>query len=421
MRGKITKRAVEALAATDRDAYLWDTEVTGFGCKATPAGRKIYVFQYRTRTQAQKEFTAPKRVTLGMHGEAMTPEKARTIASKLLLDVKAGGDPGAAWRASDSPNVAALFERFLTEHLPTKKRPPRSSTITNYDLLYRCHVLPALGTKRVDAVTVADLERLHVGMRATPYVANRTLSLLQQAFDQAEHWGWRPQHTNPALHIDRYPEERRGARKEVMLTPAQMAKLIEAIDTEEHAEGGNAVACAALRVAFWTGWRIGEVLGLKWSNVDLTRGTARLLQTKTASEEYRQLPAEAIAVLETLPRAAGCPYIFPGEDLKGHLTTVRKPWAHIRRRAGLDNLEGLGGFRVHDLRHNVVSWDVSRGVALEIAGRNVGHRSRRSTEVYAHFAPTALKRAADERAAAMRSALEAERTVAESTAEGAPT
>jgi hypothetical protein len=61
-----------------------------------------------------------------------------------------------------------------------------------------------------------------------------------------------------------------------------------------------------------------------------------------------------------------------------------------------------------------VSWDVSRGVALEIAGKNAGHRSRRSTEVYAHFAPDALKRAADARAEAMRAALEESRQEASS-------
>ena len=81
-----------------------------------------------------------------------------------------------------------------------------------YDTLFRCHVTPRHVTKRVGAVTPADLETLHSTMRATPYVANRTLSLLQQAFDQAERWGWRVQHSNPALHIDRYPEERRGGR-----------------------------------------------------------------------------------------------------------------------------------------------------------------------------------------------------------------
>lgn len=66
----------------------------------------------------------------------------------------------------------------------------------------------------------------------------------------------------------------------------------------------------------------------------------------------------------------------------------------------------LGAFRTHDLRHTIVSWDVSRGVLLEIAGKNVGHRSRAFTELYAHFAPSALKQAADDRATAMQEAVE---------------
>ncbi len=127
------------------------------------------------------------------------------------------------------------------------------------------------------------------------------------------------------------------------------------------------------------------MLRLEWANLDLERGSAKLLMTKTAREEHRQLPAEAIGVLQALP--ATTQWVFPGRDLENHLTTVRKPWSCIRKRAGLDNLDGLGPLRLHDLRHNIVSWDVSRGVALVIAGKNVGHRSRRSTEVYAHFAP----------------------------------
>jgi integrase len=260
--------------------------------------------------------------------------------------------------------------------------------------------------KRVDAVTTADIEKLHSAMRPTPYYANRTLTMLQQVFDQAERWGWRPQHTNPAAHIDRYGEERRGARREVMLDAGQMARLFEAIVLEEERVGGSAVACAAIRMAFWTGWRIGEVLALQWSNLDLGRGVAKLVRTKTAAEEYRQVPSEGMALISALVRIAGCPYVFPGRGLQSHLTHVRKPWDRIRKKAGLGDLAGLGAFRLHDLRHNVVSWDVSRGVPLEIAGKNVGHRSRRSTEVYAHFAPDSLKKAADDRARAMRQALE---------------
>src|ERR1700689_4867453 len=121
MRGRVTKRAVDAMKGA---GYLWDSDVPGFGCKATPAGKKVYIFQYRPRAQAEKSATAPKRVTLGPHGP-ITADAARPLAAKLLLEVRSGGDPAAHFRAGDSPTISALMERFLTEYLPQKKRAPR--------------------------------------------------------------------------------------------------------------------------------------------------------------------------------------------------------------------------------------------------------------------------------------------------------
>ncbi len=404
MRKRITNRAVDAVRPGDRPQFLWDTDVTGFGLKVMPSGRKTYVFQYRLGGRGARSRTSPKRMTLGKHGE-LTPDQARKRAAKLLLAVRADEDPQQAREPEELPTVAELMQRFLAEYLPNKKRPPKSSTIRSYESLIRVHVVPALGGKRVDAVTRNDVEELHTKLRATPYVANRLLVVLHHAFKVAEAWGWLSERGNPVLHIERFPEERRGAKKEVMLSAKQMANLFAAID-EEEATNGKVVACAAIRVAFWTGWRIGEVLAVQWEHLDLESGSAKLVDTKTAREEYRQVPAEAIEVLVGVPRVAGCPYVFPGKNLRDHLTTVRESWYRIRKAAGLDDLEGLGPLRLHDLRHNVVSWDVSRGVPLEIAGKNVGHRSRQATEIYAHFAPDALKRAADERAAAMRQAVE---------------
>lgn len=54
MRKRITKRTVDALRASTRAAFLWDTDVTGFGCKVTPSGRKVFIFQYRTRGRIQR-------------------------------------------------------------------------------------------------------------------------------------------------------------------------------------------------------------------------------------------------------------------------------------------------------------------------------------------------------------------------------
>ena len=402
MQKRITKRTVEAAEVKGgKTSFLWDTELPGFGLKVL-RGSKVYVFQYRPHPGGRD--TPKKRITLGRHGE-LTPDQARKRAAKLLVRVRSGEDPAKVTRRGDAPVMEDLAERFLSEYLPGKKRPPRASTVSFYEGLFRCHVTPRLGGVAIAEVTTADVEQLHQELRHKPYVANRVLSMLQNAFDQAERWGWRPQLSNPARHVERYPEAKRGAQTEVMLSSAQMSALLQAIDAEE-ATGTNPAACTAIRFAFWTGWRIGEVLRLEWENVDLDHGVATLLRTKTAEAERRQLPSEAVHLLEGVMRIARCKYIFPGADDQHHLTTVRKPWQHICRRAGLDDLPGLGAFRLHDLRHNVVSWDVSRGVPLEIAGRNVGHRSRRSTEVYAHFAPDALKKAADERARAMREAME---------------
>lgn len=402
VRKRLTKRTVNSIRPADQTFVVWDTDVTGFGLKVTPAGRKIYVFQYRLPGRGRS--SSSRRITIARTGDVPL-DKAQKIAAQHLLDVKAGGDPALIRKRGGVPTVAGLADVFLHEYLPAKKRPPRASTLGDYASLLSCHVVPRLGKKRVDEVTSADIEQLHTGMRSKPYVANRTLSFLQQAFDQAERWGWRPQLTNPVRHIERYREARRGARKEVMLTPEQMRDLLEAIDVEE-ATGERSTGWNAIRLAFWTGWRISEVLGLKWDNIDLDNATAKIEWTKTAEEEYRRIPDEAVDVMRQQEPIAGSPYVFPSKDPRKSLGSVRKPWLRVIRRAGLDDMDGLGRLRLHDLRHNVVSWDVSRGVPLEIAGRNIGHRSRQATEIYAHFAPDALRQAADDRAQAMRRAVE---------------
>ena len=409
MKGKITKRAVDTLepgmgaGGKAKAVFLWDTELTGFGCKVTAGGTRVYLLQYRVRGAGRSR--APRRITLGRHG-VLTADQARTLAADLLLRVRAGEDPAEALQARETPTVATLVTRYLMEYLPTKKRPPRQSTRDEYERLLTKHVLPVLGSTPVADVDENDIERLHQSLGDTPYLANRVLTVLKNAFDQAERFGWRAPQSNPAAPIERYPEAKRGEKKEVMLTAEQMRVLLASIDVEEEG-GADPYACAAIRVAFWTGWRINsEVLRLQWDHIDQELGRARLLTTKTRVEEYRMVPEAALSIIGALQRVDGNPYVFPGRAPGQHLTTVRGPWRRVRARADLGELEGLGALRLHDLRHNVVSWDVSRGVPLEIAGKNVGHRSRRSTEIYAHFAPDALKQAADARADAMRGAVD---------------
>ncbi len=400
MRTKLSAHVLENATPRVTRYLLRDTRTLGLALKVEPSGTRTFVFEYRLAGQKSQRYN------IGRYGAPWTLEQARREAGRLRGLVDQGIDPVGQRRttvevALTECSLADLAQRFLL-HLEVRQRRP--STLREYRRILESFVLPRLGRLPVGEISTSHLEHLHSELKATPYQANRMLAVLSRAFNLAERWGWRQPGTNPVRHIERFREARRGAKKGAMLSPGQIARFLEVLH-EEGRSGADPFAVAAIQFAFWTGWRmVSEVLRLRWVDVDLDTGQARLLKTKTAEEEYRSLPDEAIEILSCLPRIAGYPWVFPGQDAERPRTTVRRQWDRIRDKAGLSDLEDLGAFRIHDLRHNAVSWDVSRGVSLKVAGANVGHRSVRSTEVYSHFAPDHLRAAANARSRAMRDA-----------------
>lgn len=125
--GKISKRTVDALCPGERDIYLWDggyrDALSGFGVKVTPAGRKVYLIQYRLGGRNGRT----RRVTIGTHGNT-TAEKARARAKILLGEVAAGNDPAAEHdKAKAGNSVGVVLEQFLSEHVDTKLKPQSAS------------------------------------------------------------------------------------------------------------------------------------------------------------------------------------------------------------------------------------------------------------------------------------------------------
>ncbi len=397
MRVKLSKAHLENAKPAASRYLLRDSRTVGLALKVEPSGTRTFVFEYRVKGRPSQRFN------IGRYGEPWTLDQARAEAGRLRALVDRGLDPLAQRRVAlcDGRSVGDLAERVL---LHTEKLSRRPRTLYIYRRMLQQFILPRLGRMRVEDVTVEHVERLHTQLRATPYQANQVLQVLCRAFTLAERWGWVAPGTSPVRQVEKYREYRRGEKKAVMLDPAQIARLLGALEDQER-KGADPHAVAALRIAFWTGWRThSEILPLQWSNIDLETGRTRLLATKEADEEYRMLPDEALAVLRCLPRLEGCPWVFPGINPARHRKEVRWLWNQVRRQAGLLGLEELGNFRLHDLRHNAVSWDVSRGVSLKVAGASVGHRSQRSTEVYSHFMPAHLQAAVNARAQAMREA-----------------
>ncbi|HET9335532.1 MAG TPA: Arm DNA-binding domain-containing protein, partial [Sphingomicrobium sp.] len=86
-RGRITAETLKALKRGPKDQFLWDDKLAGFGLKLTPAGRVVYLAQYRLGGRGHKT----KRYTIGTSGE-LKPQQARDKAEALLSRVRDGMD-----------------------------------------------------------------------------------------------------------------------------------------------------------------------------------------------------------------------------------------------------------------------------------------------------------------------------------------
>jgi hypothetical protein len=222
MRGKITKRSVDALKpATDgTEAMLWDTELKGFGVRVQGGCAKSYILHYRAGTGR----TAPlRKLTIGRHGSPWTPDTARREAKRLLGMVENGADPaGDKMARKAAPTMAEFAERFLAEHAVAKRK---ASTAAEYGRLMDKIILPRLGKRKLADIARSDITRLHHANRTAPYQANRVLAVLSKMFNIAERWGLRPDGSNPCRHVEKYAERKR----ERMLSPAELARLGDAL------------------------------------------------------------------------------------------------------------------------------------------------------------------------------------------------
>jgi integrase len=376
MRGKITKRSVDALkpAADGAEVVLWDTELKGFGIRVQRGGAKSYVLHYRAGIGRGAPL---RKLTIGRHGSPWTPERARTEAKKLLGLIEDGADPAADKIArKEAPTMNELAERFLAEHAEAKRK---ASTAAEYRRLLDNIILPPLGKRKVADVARADVTKLHHANRTAPYQANRVLAVLSKMFNLAERWGLRPDGSNPCSHVEKFAEHKR----ERMLSPAELARLSGALTAHD----GSPYAVAAVKLLVFTGARLGEVLGLRWDWIDIERGEARLPDSKSGAKTLH-LPPPALALLAELPRLDGNPHVIAGAKAGAALVNLEKPWRAIRGAAGLDDV------RLHDLRHAFASVAVSSGMGLPIIGKMLGHTQPATTARYAHLASDPVKAAA---------------------------
>jgi len=388
---KLSLRTVNAAKAGDRDVFLWDSDLKGFGLKVTPAGAKVYVAQGRINGR-------PKRFTIGRHGSPWTPEQAREKAGDVLYAMSKGEDPTEAKRnAKTDISVTELVDLYFAEGCGTKK----ASTVAVERGLAERHVKPRLGKRMLKGLKRGDLETFLTDIAAGKTAAdiktkargraivsggqgtaNRTMDLLASILAFAVTRDLRAD--NPARGVRKFKPKTR----ERFLTPVELSALGAAL-SDAQIGGENRYAVDAIRLLILTGCRKSEILTLRWDWIDETHQVLRLPDSKTGSKTV-PLGASALELLKTIPRQDNAPYVFPSITGKGHLVGLQKIWSRIRAKAGLEDV------RLHDLRHSFASVGASGGNSLYVLGKLLGHSQQHTTQRYAHLADDPVRAAANQ-------------------------
>lgn len=202
---------------------------------------------------------------------------------------------------------------------------------------------------------------------------NRSLALLKRMFNLAIEEGY--MEVNPARKVKMFSEAEN--LKERILTDEEERRLLEGCC--DHMKD-------LVTFALNTGMRLGEILNLKWANVDLKSGTIKVEFTK--SGKTRIVPMnQTLRKMLARPRKRGEVYVFTNPASRDRFRETKRSFRTGCRKAGIE------GLRFHDLRHTFASRLVRNGVDIGTVRKLLGHSTLLITQRYIHSDESMLRSA----------------------------
>ena len=267
-----------------------------------------------------------------------------------------------------SPRFRDLIPEFLAHQ--GLYSDDRRTTASNLRILAR--TLGDLPLRSIHLAQIEDFVAARIGAGVGRSTLNRQRATLSRFFSWAIGRGLHPG-PNPVHELRKFRESPGRTR---YLTTEEAGKL--------HMAAAHHLK-PILVAALCTGGRLGELLALRWRDVDLEAGlvTFRKETTKSRKERWVPVSQDLAECLRSLRR--GIPedriFSFRGEGLK----SVRTAFARARKKAGLQDVH------FHDLRHTFASWYMQNGGDLYRLQKYLGHASIAMTQRYAHTSESFLR------------------------------
>jgi len=391
---RFNENTVKANKPKEKVYELRDSGLQGLILRVQPTGKKTW----------RVAFNRNIRRNVG-DANIMTLGQAKTKAKKMQSEFADGK------KIESKRNQCPTLQKFLKgKYQDFAVVEHKTGTSDVERLLAACK--PLLKT-RLDKLSEFQIEKWKLGRLKTakPNTVKRDLGSLKGALNLAVKWGVIV--SNPAAPVQvKVPRESRVR----YLSPGERERLLEALSARDKEKAqarqrGNVFSLARGREArpeisgycdflhplvvltMNTGMRRGEVLGLKWDQVDLgsnPRVTVTASYAKSNKTRHIPLNSEAVAVLKKWKgQGNGESWVFASPKTGGRMQDLKKSWTFLLVKADIQD------FRFHDLRHDFASRLVMAGIDLYRVKDLLGHSTIQMTEKYSHLAPAALAEAVE--------------------------
>ena len=362
-----TKAAIKNLAVENGKPFTlyYDTHVKGLTVMVTPKGTKTFYFSKKINGRSEK-------IKIGRFPD-LSIEEAREKAHEFNNNVAKGENPQDKRRAFNNEmtfgEMHAWFIETYAEHHKAE------SSVREDKGLFNRH-LSEWKNRKISSITEHDVFTKHqlIGKNKGKYTANRTLELIRAMFNKAiELRCWHG--TNPTRGTKKFQEISRDR----FLQADELAKFIDSVNVDE-----NETARDYILLSLLTGQRKGNMLEMRWQEINFARDEWRIPETKNGEPLTVHLAPQAVEILKRRKKEADeaesdSEWVFPGEGKTGHFQDPKKAWKRILKRAGIEDL------RIHDLRRTLGSWQTALGASGFIVGKSLGHKSLQATAIYARL------------------------------------
>jgi len=326
--------------------------------RVTKDGGSNQYWYIRYRVNGEDKYDSVGRIPL------VTKTQARTLLEDRRRQVRLGQFD------MIKTKIPTLME-FSGEYLAYVRNVVQKRSWSRDELSLK-HLNGFFGDRRLSEITPKDIDDYKESRLASvaPATVNRELEVLKHSFNLADRWG-KFFGKNPVSRAGMLPLNNQVER---ILTCKEEERLLEV--SPSHL--GDIIICALN-----TGMRKGEVLSLRWDNIDLENGVITLQASNTKSKRIRKIPTNSTlrtTLLKLRLKTSGSEYVFLSSDDKPYTRQDSLNRVFI----GALNHAGIKGLRFHDLRHTFATRAVESGCSIVALSKVLGHADIKTTMRYAH-------------------------------------